>query len=248
MDIFSRNELYWGEDAQNELATKHVAVFGLGGVGGFCAEMLARAGVGELTIVDFDLVSESNINRQIIALNSTVGMKKTALFEQRLKDINPDIKINVIDDFYTEKLNEKLLLSKLDFVADAIDSMRPKISLIEWAYANNLQIISSFGAGNRINPEDLYICDISEIENRNSPFVSNLLYQLRRKGITQGVTTVASREKSFSLEKVKIVEQIKTKSGEEIEFAKVIPSSTPFVASSAGIFMASFIVSKFIDS
>ena len=119
-ELFSRNELYWGQDFQQLLNTKHVAVFGLGGVGGYCVEMLARAGVGKLTIIDFDKVSQSNINRQVIALHSTIGEYKTKLFENRLKDINPDIKINVIQDFYMEDFE----FSQLDFVADAIDSMR----------------------------------------------------------------------------------------------------------------------------
>ena len=100
-ELFSRNELFWGADAQNILKNAHIAVFGLGGVGGFCAESLARAGVGELTIVDFDTVSTSNINRQLVALHSTIGQNKAELFRNRLNDINPNIKLNVIDDFYT---------------------------------------------------------------------------------------------------------------------------------------------------
>lgn len=102
-EIFARNVLYWGEDAQNKIASSHIAVFGLGGVGGFCAEAIARSGVGELTLVDFDKVSKSNINRQIVALNSSVGMFKTELFEKRLKDINPDIKLHLINEFYPGK-------------------------------------------------------------------------------------------------------------------------------------------------
>lgn len=248
MDIFSRNELYWGKEAQEKLKTCHVAVFGLGGVGGFCAEMLARAGIGELTIIDFDKVAESNINRQIVALNSTVGMLKTELFERRLKDINPEIKINVISEFYTDKLDEQILKSKLDFIADAIDTTRSKIFLLEFAYENNLPIISSFGAGNRINPEDLYICDISEIEDKNQPFISSLLYQLKKKGITQGVTVVTSRENPFFQEKITVVEKIELSDGDNVEYTKVTPASTPFVASTAGIFMASFIVRKLMDN
>ena len=125
MEIFSRNSLYWGEENQNILKSKHVAVFGLGGVGGFCAESLARAGIGEMTIIDFDTVSASNINRQIVALHSTIGKRKTELFEERLKDINPNIKLNVINDFYTNEDFENI-----DFAADAIDTMRSKISLL----------------------------------------------------------------------------------------------------------------------
>ena len=158
-ELFSRNALYWGDDKQQELLQKHVAVFGLGGVGGFCAEALARAGVGNLTIIDFDTVSESNINRQIIALSSAIGQKKTDLFEKRLKDINPEINLTIIDDFWqgtssfykenaptlvvegTASLDKgrgtTLVVEGLDFVADAIDTMRSKIYLLKFCYTRN---------------------------------------------------------------------------------------------------------------
>ncbi len=241
-EIFSRNKLFWGEENQNLLSLKHVAVFGLGGVGGFCAEALARAGIGTLTIIDFDNVSVSNINRQLVALQSTVGQNKAMLFEKRLKDINPNIKLNVIDDFYTGNLD----LSNIDFVADAIDTMRSKIELLEYCIKNNIPVISSMGAGNRIDPSKLYISDISEIENKNAPFVSNIIYQLKKRGIDKGITVVASREKPFVQEKISSSEKIVTKSGEDIEFTKITPSSTPFVASCAGIFMASYITQSFL--
>lgn len=242
-DIFSRNELFWGANFQNALKSKHVAVFGLGGVGGFCAEALARAGVGELTIVDFDTVSLSNINRQLIALHSTEGKKKTELFERRLKDINPEIKLNIIDDFYTDK--EQFASSQFKYVADAIDTMRSKISLLEYCVQNNIPVVSSMGAGNRIDPAQLYICDIKDVENKNAPFVSNVIYQLKKRGIETGITVVASREKPYVREKVSVNEHITTKSGDEIEFVKITPASTPFVASTAGIFMAYHIISEF---
>lgn len=242
MEIFSRNSLYWGEINQDILTKKHVAVFGLGGVGGFCAESLARAGIGELTIIDFDKVSTSNINRQIIALNSTIGIKKTELFNKRLKDINPDIKINIIDDFYTD--ND---FGNVDYVADAIDTMRSKINLLETCVNKNIPIISSMGAGNRIDPTKLYICDISEIENKNAPFVSNIIYQLKKRGIEKGITVVASREKPFVREKISETEKITRKNGENIEFTKITPASTPFVASCAGIFMASHITKQILE-
>lgn len=241
-ECFSRNKLFWGEDNQNLLSLKHVAIFGLGGVGGFCAETLARAGIGELTIIDFDTVSVSNINRQLVALYSTVGESKAELFRRRLKDINPNIKLNVVEDFYTGNLD----LSNIDYVADAIDTMRSKIELLENCVKNNISVISSMGAGNRIDPTKLYISDISEIENKNAPFVSNVIYQLKKRGIENGIAVVASREKPFVQEKKSTTEAITTKSGENIEFTKITPSSTPFVASCAGIFMASYIVRSFL--
>lgn len=244
-DIFSRNELFWGIENQNRLQQKHVAVFGLGGVGGFCAEALTRAGIGELTIVDFDEVSTSNINRQIVALHSTIGQNKAKLFEKRLTDINPELKLHVIDDFYTENLNELFNLG-FGYVADAIDTMRSKITLLETCINKSIPVISSMGAGNRIDPTQLYISDIDEIENKNAPFISNIIYQLKKRGIEKGITVVASREKPYCNEKISSTENITTKDGEKFEFTKITPASTPFVASCAGIFMAYYITNEII--
>lgn len=241
-ELFSRNILFWGKEAQKKLEESCVAVFGLGGVGGFCAESLARAGVGKLVLIDFDKVSKSNINRQVIALNSTIGEFKTDLFEKRLKDINPDIKLVLINDFYLEEFD----FEGIDFVCDAIDSMRSKINLLTKCYENNIPIISSMGAGNRMEPDKLYISDISQIKDKKAPFVSNVIYQLKKRGIENGIAVVTSDEKPFVQEKIAELETVKTSAGEVIEFNKIIPSSTPFVASCAGIFMASFVVKKLI--
>ena len=241
-EIFARNVLYWGGDSQKKLFSSHVAVFGLGGVGGYCAEALARSGVGELTLIDYDIVSKTNINRQIIALNSTVGQTKTELFKQRLLDINPNIKLNLINDFYQNDFN----FENIDYVADAIDTMRSKINLLVKCKDLKIPVISSMGAGNRIHPDKLYISDISEIHDKKAPFVSNIIYQLKKHNITSGIKVVTSDEKPFVQEKLSEVENITTKNGEEIQFNKIIPSSTPFVASCAGIFMASEIVCELI--
>lgn len=241
-EIFARNILYWGEYAQDILSSAHVAVFGLGGVGGYCAEALARSGVGELTLVDYDKISKTNINRQITALNSTVGKYKTELFYTRLKDINPDIRLSFETNFYQEEFD----FSEITYVADAIDTMRSKVNLLIQCVDKNIPVISSMGAGNRINPEKLYISDISEIHDKKAPFVSNILYQLKKHGITSGVTVVASDEKPYVREKISEYEKIKTLDGSEIQFNKIIPASTPFVAPCAGIFMASKIVSDLI--
>ena len=247
-EIFSRNELFWGSKNQSILQNKHVVIFGLGGVGGYCAEALARSGIGELTLIDFDKVSYSNINRQIIALHSTVGKSKVELFYGRLKDINPDIKISFIDDFYSDseeifKFNSK----EIDFVADAIDTMRSKIHLLRNCYNSKIPVISSMGAGNRIDPTKLYIADLKDIKNRNAPFVSSVIYQLKKQGVTTGIPFVCSSEVPYSQEKITENEKILTKSGTNIEFNKIIPASTPFVASCAGIFMASYIVKNLLD-
>ena len=151
--------------------------------------------------------------------------------------------MNVIDDFYTGNID----FSSVDYVADAIDTMRSKVELLETCVKSKIPVISSMGAGNRIDPSQLYICDISEIENKNVPFVSNIIYQLKKRGVEKGITVIASREKPFVQEKISVNEKIITKNGENIEFTKITPSSTPFVASCAGIFMASFIVRNFLQ-
>ena len=240
--IFTRNILYWGKNAQEKLSSSHVAVFGLGGVGGYCLEALCRAGIGNLTLIDFDKVSYSNINRQIIALNSTVGSFKTELFEKRLKDINPEIKLNLINDFYINNFD----FSSLDYVADAIDTMRSKVNLLVECVNKKVPVVSSMGAGNRIDPTKLYICDVSNIHDKKAPFVSNILYHLKKNGIITGIKVVASDEKPFVQEKISEQESIVTQNGNVVEFNKIIPASTPFVASTAGLFMAYHIVSELI--
>ncbi len=243
---FSRNELIWGKEKQALLKDKVVFVFGLGGVGGFALEALARSGVENFTIIDFDTVSKSNINRQIIALNSTVGLKKTDLFKQRLTDINPDIKVESICDFYSEKLADKIFNTQPDYVIDAIDTMRSKIDLLVFCKENNLPVITSMGAGNRFDPTQLYIADIKDIENKKCTFTKNVLYQLKKRGIESGITAVCSKEHPGVLEKITTTENLETSAGEKIEFTKITPGSTPFVPAVAGYYMAYFVIKEFL--
>lgn len=246
MTDFSRNELIWGKEKQALLKNKVVFVFGLGGVGGFALEALARSGVENFTIVDFDEVSDSNINRQIIALNSTVGQKKAELFTQRLLDINPNIKVNSICDFYNESLKEKIFATKPDYVIDAIDTMRSKIDLLVYCKENNIPVITSMGAGNRLDPTKLYITDIKDIENKKCTFTKNVLYQLKKRGIDSGITAVCSKEAPNVLEKISVVENIETNEGEKIEFTKITPGSTPFVPAVAGYYMGYWVLKEFL--
>lgn len=246
MTDFSRNELIWGKEKQALLKNKVVFVFGLGGVGGFALEALARSGVENFTIVDFDEVSDSNINRQIIALNSTVGQKKAELFKQRLLDINPNIKVNSICDFYNESLKEKIFATKPDYVIDAIDTMRSKIDLLVYCKENDIPVITSMGAGNRLDPTKLYITDIKDIENKKCTFTKNVLYQLKKRGIDSGITAVCSQEAPNVLEKISVVENIETNEGEKIEFTKITPGSTPFVPAVAGYYMGYWVLKEFL--
>ena len=246
-NIFSRNELIWGKKAQDTLKEKHIAVFGLGGVGGYALESLARSGIGYFTIVDFDKVSVTNINRQIIALHSTVGENKAKLFKERLLDINPDVKINVIENFYNTRLNDLIFAEKVDFVVDAIDTMRSKIELLTYCKKNDIPVVTSMGAGNRLDPTMLYLTDISKIENKKDVFVKNILYQLAQNGVESGITAVVSREKPHVAEKIMNTEKIQTPDGEYFEFNKISPGSTPFVPAVAGYYMAFFVLKSILN-
>ena len=246
-NIFSRNELIWGKKAQDTLKEKQIAVFGLGGVGGYALESLARSGIGYFTIVDFDKVSVTNINRQIIALHSTVGENKAKLFKERLLDINPDVKINVIENFYNTRLNDLIFAEKVDFVVDAIDTMRSKIELLTYCKNNDIPVVTSMGAGNRLDPTMLYLTDISKIENKKDVFVKNILYQLAQNGVESGITAVVSREKPHVAEKIMNTEKIQTPDGEYFEFNKISPGSTPFVPAVAGYYMAFFVLKSLLN-
>ena len=245
-DTFSRNELIWGCDNQKLLSEKHVAVIGLGGVGGYAVEALARAGIGEFTIVDFDIVSKSNINRQLIALNSTIGQKKTGLFTQRLKDINPLVKINDIDSFYTEDLNNIIFSKKIDYVIDAIDTVKSKIQLLEYCYNHKIPVITSLGAGNRLDPTKLCIKNIKDVQKNKCNFVTNIIKTLDKKNIRGGIDVIISEEIPKSKNNIKNIECIKTNNGEKIEFTKVSPGSVIFVPAVAGYYLAYQVINSIL--
>ncbi len=160
-----RTEILIGKDNVAKLAGSHVAVFGLGGVGGYVTEMLARAGVGELTIVDFDTVAKSNLNRQIVALNSTIGKYKADVLEERLLDINPNIKLHKICEKYTADNSEEFFKLHYDYVVDAIDMVTSKIHLICTCHEKNINIVSAMGAGNRCEVPSFKVADISKTYN-----------------------------------------------------------------------------------
>ena len=243
-DTFDRNVMYWGEDFQEFLKSLNIAVFGLGGVGGYALEALCRAGVGSFCIVDFDSVSKSNINRQIIALNSTVGHKKTEVFAKRLKDINPFVNLKIVDDFYDEEYGEKFFDENFDFIVDAIDTLRAKIALLKYCYYHDIKVITSFGAGNRLDASRLRLSDISEITSKCS-FVKNVLLCLKKEGIEANLPVVWSDESPKSLQKVKNIEKITKKNGEQIELTKFTPASTPVVPAMSGLLCANYILNYF---
>lgn len=162
MSQFERTALLLGEEAIKALSRKKVAIFGLGGVGSWCCEALGRAGVGQLALIDHDTVSESNLNRQLVALHSTIGQPKAAVMAARLRDINPDIKVTEYPLFYMPENADQIDLSGFDCIVDAIDTVTAKLHLIQTAKALGVPIISSMGTGNKLRPDLLTACDISK--------------------------------------------------------------------------------------
>ena len=177
--IYTRTEMMLGSEAVEKLKGAHVAVFGVGGVGGFTVEALARAGVGKITLIDSDRVAVSNINRQIIATQSTVGMYKTEAMRQRIRDINPECEVIIYNQFYSEET--PVSLDGIDYVADCIDSVRSKLHLITEATNSGVHVISSMGAGNKLDPTRFTVADISK--THTDPLAKVIRTELRKRGI-----------------------------------------------------------------
>jgi tRNA threonylcarbamoyladenosine dehydratase len=187
-----RTELLVGSEHLDQLRKLHVMVVGLGGVGSYAVEFLARAGVGRMTIVDGDTVDLTNTNRQLPALHSTVGRDKTEVMAARIRDINPDIDLRVLNQFISPEHVNDLVTNDLDYVFDCIDSIQPKQYLIVTCKQKGIRVVSSMGAGGRLDPSKVQVADISE--TFNCPFAQQMRKGLKRKGVRRGVTTVFSSE------------------------------------------------------
>ncbi|MCW3788948.1 tRNA threonylcarbamoyladenosine dehydratase [Plebeiibacterium sediminum] len=192
MDWLERTELLLGSEKLEDLSNKHVMVVGLGGVGAYAAELIARAGVGNMTIVDGDIINESNRNRQLPALISTLGKSKAEVMGQRLKDINSNLQVKVIDSFMDEEGFKTLLSNSFDYVVDAIDTLAPKVALIKEAFENQIPIVSSMGAGGKFDPSKIEICDISKSKYCN--LARMVRKRLHKLGIRKGIPVVYSYE------------------------------------------------------
>ena len=224
-DRFSRSCRVFGEDNMERVFKSRVIVFGLGGVGGAAAEALVRAGVGVLGIVDKDTVDITNINRQIIATDKTVGMNKTDALEERLVTINPNLKINKYNLFYLPETADEIDLSEYDFVVDCIDNVTAKLELIERCEKLGVPIISSMGTGNKLHPEMLEIADI----NKTSvcPLARVIRRELKNREIKK-LTVVYSKE-------------------EPVTTDSRVPGSTSFTPPVAGYLMCSYVIRKLTD-
>ena len=187
-----RTELLFGAEKLQKLRNSHVLVLGLGGVGAYAAEMLVRAGVGELTIVDGDVVEETNLNRQLPALHSTLGRAKSTVLKERFLDINPDCIIHDIFEYIELEKTEKLLETQFDYAVDAIDSLSPKVYFLKRCLEKNIPVISSMGSGGRMDPLAVKIADISK--TYNCGLARAVRQKLKKLGITKGVKTVFSDE------------------------------------------------------
>lgn len=189
----ARTELLVGKEKLEKLRSKHVLIVGLGGVGAYAAEQIVRAGIGEMTIVDADIVERSNRNRQLAALATTEGLLKTEVMKERLLAVNPDLNLHVITEFVRDEGTERLLrLAPYDYVVDAIDSLAPKVFLIYYAVLNNLKIISAMGAGGKLDPALVKVADIKK--TYQCRLAHALRKRLHRLGINGGFKAVFSPE------------------------------------------------------
>ncbi len=227
-EAFSRSALIFGEEGIDLLSQKTVAVFGLGGVGGNACEALVRAGIGKLLLIDSDSVSESNLNRQLIATTKTVGMLKTEAMKARLMAINPDLVILEYPMFYLPENADAIDLSVCDYIVDCIDTTSAKIELVLRARALGIPLIASMGTGNKTDPTKLLVSDLSKTST--CPLARVMRRELKSRGITH-------------LKVVWSTEEPKSPIGRPIgESGKPIPASTPFVPPAAGILLARTVV------
>lgn len=227
LNIFSRAELLLGEEALEKLRSARVALFGIGGVGSFAAEALARGGVGHITLVDGDTVSITNINRQLIALHSTVGKEKTAVMAERIADISPETEVETYPVVYGAENRDLLDFSTYDYVIDAIDTVTSKLILIEEAKKAGVPVISCMGTGNKFHPERFEVTDISKTSV--CPLAKVMRKELKVRGI-KNVKVVYSKEEPQK-------PAASTETGK-----RQIPGSLSFVPPVAGLLLAGEVI------
>lgn len=259
-DVFARTKLLLGEDALERLSKARVIIFGVGGVGGYVAEALARSGVGHIELVDKDVVDETNINRQIIALQSTIGRYKTEVMKERILDINPDAKVVTHNIFYLPKTaNEyeesedydEIDFSKYDYVVDAVDTVTAKLFIIEEADRCKVPVISSMGAGNKLDPTSFKVADI--YKTSVCPLAKVMRRELKKRGIKK-LKCVYSTEEALQITDDKTDKETVTDNNEndlQSEDKKSVrkkkaPGSVAFVPSVAGLIIAGEVVKDLI--
>ncbi len=227
---FQRTEMLLGNEGVKKLSSSHVVVFGVGGVGGYVAEALARSGVGRFTLVDMDTVSVTNINRQIIALHSTIGKYKTEVMADRIHDINPDATVTVKNCFFVPENADEFDFSEYSYVVDAVDTVTAKIEIVMKAIGSGVPVISSMGAGNKLDPTRFKVSDI--YKTSVCPLARVMRYELKKRGV----------------KKLKVVysDENPIRNSSETVNGKPVPGSSAFVPSVAGLIIASEIVKDII--
>ena len=225
---FSRSELIYGKEAMAKLSKCHVAIFGVGGVGGYVAEALARTGIGHFTLIDSDTVALSNFNRQIIATKDTLGKYKVDVMKERILSINENAVVEVKKMFVLPENIDEIDLSQFDYIVDAIDTVKAKLAIIKKANDLNIPMISSMGAGNKLNPMGFIVADINKTDT--CPLAKKIRYELRQMGIKK-LKVVYSKEQPVELK-----EQLFN------ENKKPIPGSNAFVPSACGLLIASEVI------
>lgn len=193
MNWNSRTQLLLGEEGVKKLASSHVLVVGLGGVGAYAAEQLARAGIGKMTIVDCDTVNVTNKNRQLLALDSTIGRPKVEVMAERIRDINPDVEVVALNQYLKDQSIIDLMEQPFDYIVDAIDTLAPKVFLLYYAVLNKQNIVSCMGSGGKLDPSMIQVADIAKSHNCRLAFY--VRKRLHRLGIREGITVVFSPEK-----------------------------------------------------
>lgn len=234
LNEFSRTELLLGADSIKKLCSCHVAVFGIGGVGGYVAEALARSGVGKLDLIDNDDVSLTNINRQIIALHSTIGRPKVEVMKERISDINPAAEVQAFKCFYLPETRSQFDFSRYDYVVDAVDTVTAKIQLIIQAKESKTPIICSMGAGNKLDPSRFEVADISQTSV--CPLARVMRQECKKRGITD-VKVVYSKEKPVE----------HCTEGAELKGNSPAPGSCAFVPSVAGLIIAGEVIKDLLN-
>ncbi|MBQ6164011.1 MAG: tRNA threonylcarbamoyladenosine dehydratase [Clostridia bacterium] len=241
-DRFIRAELLLGAEAMHKLKNAHVAVFGIGGVGGYAVEALARSGVGELTLVDADRVDISNINRQIIALTDTVGMMKTEAAARRIAQINPDCAVHIKDVFYLPETAGEFDFSIFDHVIDAVDTVSAKLSIVTECDRLGVPVISAMGAGNKLDPTAFEVADISETSV--CPLARVMRKELRKRGI-EHLKVVYSKEEAAVPDET-LEEEALRASAASGSTRRSVPGSVAFVPSVAGLILAGEVVKDLV--
>ena len=236
MGQYDRTALLIGDEGVEKLKKSRVAVFGIGGVGSFVAEALARAGVGTLALFDNDTVSESNINRQLIALHSTVGKSKTEVMKQRINDIDPSVEVAANDLFYSAETADEFDPKNFDFVVDAIDTVSSKLLLIERCAETDTPIISCMGTGNHLDPSKFAITDINKTST--CPLARVMRLELKKRGIKK-LKVLYSTEQPIKPETdEKLIQEEQQKGSSR----RQIPGSISFVPSVAGLMIAGEVI------